>query len=62
MPSISPMFAIFEPIMFPRIKPCAPLLTAAIQVNSSAAEVAIETIVNPTTTLGTPIDSAKFEQ
>ena len=38
------------------------LLTAAIDVNSSGAEVAIDTMVNPTTTPGTPIDFAKFEQ
>ena len=43
---MSPIFAMFEPIIFPRIKPCAPLLTAAIDVNSSGAEVAIETMLN----------------
>ena len=62
MPKINPMFAIFEPIILPRINPVAPLLIAAIEVKSSGADVAIETTVNPTTTLGIPIAFAKLEQ
>jgi len=62
IPNISPMFAIFDPIIFPKIKPWAPLVTAAIEVKSSGAEVAIDTTVNPTTTLGMPKDFARLEQ
>ena len=61
IPRISPMFAILEPMIFPKINPCASLVTAAIEVKSSGAEVAIETTVNPTTTLGIPIACARFE-
>ena len=62
IPKISPIFAILEPIIFPNIKPFAPLVIAAIEVKSSGAEVAIETTVKPTTTLGTPRIFAKLEQ
>ena len=61
IPKISPMFAMLEPIIFPKINPCAPLVTAAMEVKSSGAEVAIETMVKPTTTLGIPIACARFE-
>jgi hypothetical protein len=47
--------------MFPSINPSALLRKAATEVNNSGAEVAIETMVNPTTTLGTPNPFAKFE-
>ena len=62
MPKIRPIFAIFDPIIFPRINPVAPLLTAEIDVNNSGADVAVETIVKPTTTLGIPNAFAKLEQ
>ena len=58
MPRTNPMFAIFEPIMLPKIKPSALLLIAEIEVNSSGAEVATETTVRPTRMLGTPNSSA----
>jgi hypothetical protein len=48
-------------MIFPKINPCAPLVTAAMEVKSSGAEVAIETTVKPTTTLGIPIACARFE-
>ena len=61
-PNMSPMFAIFDPIIFPKIKPFAPLFIAAIDVKSSGAEVAIDTMVNPTTTLGIPMAWAMFDE
>lgn len=60
-PRMRPMLAILEPIMFPSINPSALLRMAATEVNNSGAEVAIETMVKPTTTLGTPNPFAKFE-
>ena len=56
------MFAMFDPMMFPRINPGAPLVIAAMEVKSSGADVAIETTVKPTTTLGIPTAWARFEQ
>ena len=54
--------AMFEPIMFPRIRPLELLLIAAIEVKSSGAEVAIDTTVSPITTLGIPKYVARSEQ
>jgi hypothetical protein len=62
IPKMRPIFAMLDPMMFPRINPCAPLVIAAMEVKSSGAEVAIETTVKPTTTLGTPTACARFEQ
>tara|TARA_B100002019_G_scaffold107448_1_gene92281 strand:+ start:162 stop:371 length:210 start_codon:yes stop_codon:yes gene_type:complete len=62
IPSINPILAIFDPTIFPIINPCASLVIADIEVKSSGADVATETIVKPTTTLGTPIELAKLEQ
>lgn len=61
IPKIRPMLAMFEPIIFPRINPGELLLRAEIEVKSSGVEVAIETMVNPTTTGGTPRLNATFE-
>ena len=60
-PRMSPMLAMLDPMMFPIINPCALLRIAAIEVNNSGAEVAMETMVKPTTTLGTPNAFAKME-
>jgi hypothetical protein len=62
IPKMRPMFAMLDPMMFPRINPGAPLVIAAMEVKSSGAEVAIETTVKPTTTLGIPTAWARFEQ
>ena len=62
IPKMRPIFAMLDPMMFPRINPCAPLVIAAMEVKSSGAEVAIETTVKPTTTLGIPTACARFEQ
>ena len=62
IPKMRPIFAMLDPMIFPRINPCAPLVIAAIEVKSSGAEVAIETTVKPTTTLGIPTACARFEQ
>ena len=40
----------------------ASLVIAAMEVKSSGADVAIETTVKPTTTLGIPTACARFEQ
>ena len=48
------MLAIFDPIIFPSIKPGESLLIAEREVKSSGVEVAEDTMVNPTTTGGTP--------
>ena len=56
------MLATFEPIILPKTKPLAPELIAEIEVNSSGAEVATETMVSPTMTGGTPSFLAKIEQ
>ena len=62
IPKISPIFAMLDPIILPKTKPVAPLFIAEIDVNSSGADVAIETMVRPTTMLGTPNDFARFPQ
>ena len=62
IPKMRPIFAMLDPMMFPRINPGDPLVIAAMEVKSSGAEVAIETTVKPTTTLGIPIACARFEQ
>ena len=62
IPKMSPIFAMLDPMMFPRINPGAPLVIAAMEVKSSGADVAIETTVKPTTTLGIPTACARFEQ
>jgi len=53
-PRISPMFAMFDPIIFPKTKPVTLLLIAEIEVNNSGADVAIDTTVNPTRIGGMP--------
>ena len=60
-PRIRLMLAMFEPIMFPSIRPSACPLIAAMEVNNSGAEVAMDTMVRPMTTLGTPNASAMQE-
>ena len=62
IPNIRPMLATFEPVILPKTKPLAPELIAEIEVNSSGAEVATETMVSPTMTGGTPSFLAKIEQ
>ena len=62
IPNINPMLATFEPMIFPMTSPPAFELIAAIEVKSSGAEVATETIVNPTIMGGIPSFSAKIEQ
>ena len=62
IPNIKPMLATFEPVIFPITKPPALELIAAIEVKSSGAEVATETIVKPTIIGGIPSFSAKIEQ
>ena len=62
IPKIKPILATFEPMIFPMTSPPAFELIAAIEVKSSGAEVATETIVNPTITGGIPSFSAKIEQ
>jgi len=56
------MLATFEPMIFPMTSPPAFELIAAIEVKSSGAEVATETIVNPMIMGGIPSISAKIEQ
>ena len=58
---MSPMLAMLEPMIFPIIIPVELFLIAAMEVNNSGAEVAIDTMVKPTTTLGTPNAFAKME-
>ena len=60
-PNIRLMLAMFEPIMLPRIKPSACPRIAAIEVNNSGAEVAMDIMVRPITTFGTPNASAMWE-
>ena len=62
IPRIRPIFAMLEPMTFPRIIPVELFLKAAMEVKSSGAEVAIDTIVRPITTLGTPREDARLEQ
>ena len=62
IPRINPMLATFEPVILPSTNPPALELMAAIEVNSSGADVATETIVSPIITGGTPSFSAKIEQ
>ena len=54
IPNISPILAILDPVILPRTKPGESLLSAATDVKSSGVEVAIDAMVNPTTTGGTP--------
>ena len=54
MPRIRAILAIFEPIILPIIKPGESLFKADIEVNNSGVDVAIDTMVKPTTTGGTP--------
>ena len=60
-PNIRLMLAMFEPTMFPRIRPSACPRIAAIEVNNSGAEVATDIMVSPITRLGTPNVSAMCE-
>ena len=60
-PNIRLILAMFEPIMFPSIRPSACPLMAAMEVNNSGVEVAMDTMVRPMTTLGTPNTSAMQE-
>jgi len=46
--------AMFDPMIFPKIRPGDPLFNAEMEVNNSGVEVAIDTTVNPTTTGGIP--------
>ena len=62
MPRIRPIFAIFDPRMFPRIKPFALLVIAEIDVNNSGAEVATDTTVSPTSIGGIPINAASVAE
>ena len=52
----------FEPVILPMTNPPALELIAEIEVKSSGADVAIDTIVRPTIILGIPSFSAKIEQ
>ena len=61
IPRIRPIFAILEPMMFPRTNPGESLRIADREVNNSGVEVAIDTMVNPTTTGGIPSWQAMFE-
>ncbi len=62
IPSMRAIFAMFDPIIFPNTKPDASDDIAAREVNSSGAEVAMETMVSPTTTDGIPNFFANEEQ
>ena len=62
IPRINPILATFEPMMLPITKPPALDLIAEMEVKSSGADVANETIVSPTIIGGIPIFSAKIEQ
>ena len=56
------MLATFEPVIFPMTKPPAFELIAEIDVKSSGADVAIETMVRPIITEGMPSYSARIEE
>ena len=60
MPRINPIFAMFDPIIFPIIRPVALFRAAEIVVKSSGADVAKDTTVNPTKIFGKPSDVAKL--
>ena len=62
IPRINPILATFEPVMFPSTKAPALDLIAEMEVKSSGADVATETIVSPTIIGGIPIFFAKIEQ
>lgn len=53
-PSISPILAIFEPIILPIAMDVLPLNAATTEIKSSGAEVPKATIVRPTTSFETP--------
>lgn len=60
IPRINPILAMFDPIIFPSINPVELLRIAEREVNSSGDEVAMDTMVNPTATGGTPSLTATF--
>ena len=60
IPKMRAILAMFEPIIFPRMSPGESLFRADIEVNNSGVEVAMDTMVSPTTTGGMPSWNARF--